>query len=217
MPRSTCITARRKHGTEEVEVVVARRSGAVSDLERKSTPNPLLTDARGERPAGWFPLPLDVRVGPEDSEGFATSRDENVWACFREILGMPNTPPEANVIATVALSQVGSDWPGQSACFQRTLGELGGFPPEEAPVDRKGRFRSVRQPARDEEPEPNQPLHLSSIHCPPGFESNDAPNFPSSCALHRCIAVIRWLLLNSHHRKDLVCIHSSGCHEIIVK
>ena len=46
-------------------------------------------------------------VRPEDSEGFATRHDENVWACLRELLGMPNAPPEARVIATLALSAGG--------------------------------------------------------------------------------------------------------------
>ena len=40
-------------------------------------------------------------------EGFATRHDENVWACLREILGMPNAPPEAHVIATLVLSAGG--------------------------------------------------------------------------------------------------------------
>ena len=34
---------------------------------------------------------------PEDTEGFATRHDENIWACLREILGVPNAPPEAYV------------------------------------------------------------------------------------------------------------------------
>ena len=46
-------------------------------------------------------------VRPEDSEGFAIRHDENVWACLREILEMPNAPPEAHVIATLALSAGG--------------------------------------------------------------------------------------------------------------
>ena len=134
-------------------------------------------------------------VRPEDSEGFATRHDENVWACLREILGMPNAPPEAHVIATLALSACGhglasavrvrpaahwASWADSLRMIRQRhplIAKLiiAGLE-EDSPLPC---FRSVGQcqqtlddaglemppwqelseslPARDEEPEPNQP------------------------------------------------------------
>ena len=186
-------------------------------------------------------------VRPEDSEGFATRHDENVWACLRELLGMPNAPPEARVIATLALSAGGlglvsavrvrpaAHWASWADSLRMIRQRhpliarliIAGLE-EDSPLPC---FRSVRQcqqtlddaglemppwqelseshPARDEDPEPNQPKfgwqqratrkleerqfqsivevpawspRFSSIHCPPDFESNQGgrSTFPSS-------------------------------------
>ena len=134
-------------------------------------------------------------VRPEDSEGFATRHDENVWACLRELLGMPNAPPEARVIATLALSAGGlglasavrvrpaAHWASWADSLRMIRQRhpliarliIAGLE-EDSPLPC---FRSVRQcqqtlddaglemppwqelsespPARDEDPEPNQP------------------------------------------------------------
>ena len=39
-------------------------------------------------------------VRPEDTEEFARRHDENVWACFREILGTPHASAAAHVFST---------------------------------------------------------------------------------------------------------------------
>ena len=46
-------------------------------------------------------------VRPEDTEEFARRHDENVWACFREILGTPQASAAAHVFSTLSLSAGG--------------------------------------------------------------------------------------------------------------
>ena len=69
-------------------------------------------------------------VRPEDTEDFAGRHDKNVWACLREILGIPHASAALHVC--VVHFVIVSLWFGigqRSSCSSCcTLGQLGRFP-----------------------------------------------------------------------------------------
>ena len=66
-------------------------------------------------------------VRPEDTEDFARRHDENVWACFREILGTPHASAAAHVLSTLSLS---AGWSVQFVFEPLHIGPVGQIPCE---------------------------------------------------------------------------------------